>query len=158
MKTNKGQEEIVGFSLIIIIVAVVILVFLVLMISTKEESEIESYEIQSFLQAVLQHTTECADNNGYKSVQRLIMACGDGKFCENNERDSCRVLEETLREITSESWSIGKYKGYKLEVEIEGDDLIEPIEEGNLSSSYKGAVNEFSRRGISTRISLRVYT
>ncbi len=156
----KGQEEIVGFGLIIIIVAVVLLVFLSISLRNTDRETVESFEIESFIQAFLQHTSDCrrADNLDFLSVQRLIFSCNSGDNCLDG-KDTCGVLNETLKDILDESWKVGEdrpIKGRKLEILSNGENLLF-IEEGNMTSNSKGAVQEFFRSGSEISINFVVY-
>ena len=116
IKGKKGQEEIVGFALIIIIVAVVLLFLLSFSLKSSEKEEVESTEVSSFLQASLQYTTECetdsggSGNSGKLSLQDLIFECIDGGLCkdtdETGEKDSCEALNSTWEGIVEESWNV----------------------------------------------------
>lgn len=91
---KKAQEEMVGFAIILIIVAVIILIVLGFMINSPSESEeVESYEVNSFLDSMLEYTTDCKDRYGIPiDLGSLIKKCKDNKRCPN-ELDSCDVLE-----------------------------------------------------------------
>jgi hypothetical protein len=159
-KNKSGQEEIVGFALIIIIVSVVLLVFLSISLRDDEREIVESYEIESFIQASLQHTSECrrSDNLGYLSVQRLIFGCDMENFCLDGKY-VCDALNETLMEIMDENWKYGvdrPIKGRKLEILSDGA-IILFIEEGNKASNSKGAVQEFFRSGSEIVVNFEVY-
>ena len=62
VEEKKGQEEMVGFALILILVAIIVLVFIGFSIRSPEKESVESYEVESFLQSMLQYTTECENN------------------------------------------------------------------------------------------------
>ena len=91
---KKGQEEMLGFALIIIIVAVILLVFLGFSLRGSQKQGVESYEADSFMQAFLQYTTDCAENyeTDYLDIQDLVFECDDGNTCLDG-RDACEVLE-----------------------------------------------------------------
>ena len=46
MSFKKAQEEIVGFSMIIVIVAVILLIFLSFSLKSPPKSEVESFEVE----------------------------------------------------------------------------------------------------------------
>lgn len=156
---KKAQEEIVGFVLIIIIVAIALLFMIGFSLRSDNEKFIESYEANSFLQAMLQHTSSCRqDYSDYKSIRELISLCEGKKECENN-KDSCEVLEKELREILDNSWKVGEdwpEKGYNLTINSETGKIIE-ISKGNSTLNYKGSVQEFSKSGKMTKIELYIY-
>jgi hypothetical protein len=154
MKNNKlGQEEMVGFALIIIIVAIIILVFIALTLTRPQGEEVESYEVESFLQALLQHTTDCEDNLEHLSIEKLVFRCNTGGRCLD-ERDTCEVLNKDIKEIISNSWG---EQGYELSITSEQEVILE-IKQGNITSSYKGAIQSFFRSGEPMQISFRVYS
>jgi hypothetical protein len=157
---KKAQEEIVGFAMIIIIVSVVLLVFLSISLKNNERETVQNYEIESFIQALLQHTSECrkSDNIEYLSIQRLIFSCNSKEKCLDG-KDSCEVLEKTLKEIFDEYWRFGDerpIKGRKMEIFSEGKELL-LIQEGNVTSNSKGAVQEFFRSGSEVVINFEIY-
>jgi len=153
-KTKKGQEEMVGFALILIIVAVIILVFIAITLTRPQKEEVESYEVESFLQALLQHTTDCEDYLEYLSVQKLISRCDSGGRCLD-ERDTCVVLNETLEGLVEGAWEIKDKGGYLLEI-ISGQNIILSLSGGNITSSYKGAIQILP--GENMEVSFKAYS
>jgi hypothetical protein len=151
--SKKAQEEMVGFALIIIIVAVIIIVFISLTLTRPQTEVVESYEVNSFLQVLLQHTTDCEDNLEYLSLQKLIFRCDSGGRCLD-DRDTCDVLNDTLEEIISQTWQ--KEQGYELIITSE-QEIIYELSYGNVTNTYKGAVQPFSRGGEAMQVSFKVY-
>jgi len=131
-KSKRSQEEMVGFAVIIVIVAVIILVFLGFALQKNDNKEIiESYEIESFIQAMMQVTI---DYNYQKiSIRELIKECdfyGDG----------CEELKSELEKVLEQSWSIqeaSKIKGYFLKIYTPDKEILN-ITKGNESNTYKG--------------------
>jgi len=155
---KRGQEEIVGFALIVIIIAVVFLLFLGFSLNNGKREAVESYEIDSFIQAFLQYTTNCSSSLEYLSVRKLVFSCDNAELCED-ERDSCEVLNRTLKSIIEEGWKIGDdrpLKGYEMGILSEGTNMIR-IREGNITPQYKGAMQPFTRRGKDYEITFKVY-
>ena len=155
MIKNKGQEEIVGFALIIIIVSVILLVFLSLSMRSSKGMEIESYEVEGFIQAFLQHTSDCEGSRGFLSVQDLIFnpddECLNGKIARD-------VMNYTLKELCEKSWNVGEdtpIKGYELRITSEDEDLI--LGKGNITQNYKGTSQDFVKRGEDYEIFFKVY-
>jgi len=143
MKANKifkkGQEEMVGFALIVIIVAVIILIFLAFYL-TKEKKPLESNQVGNFLQASMEYTSNCRDNLGYKQIKELILDCERERVCLD-ERNTCEVLENTLKEMTKTSWDVSPerpVKGYEMNITI-ADETIIYIKEGNKTNIYEGS-------------------
>lgn len=137
-KNKRGQEEMVGFALIIVIVAVILLIFVGFSLTRKTEA-VESYEVESFIQAMMQQTSDCRDNLERLDVQSLILRCRSNGKCID-DRNTCDVLKETLEEIMAESWKIGNTPviGYNLSITIENE-IVMSISEGNKTINYKGS-------------------
>ncbi|MDD5012677.1 MAG: hypothetical protein PHQ66_03490 [Candidatus Nanoarchaeia archaeon] len=155
---NKGQEEIVGFVVIIVIVSVAMIILLWFLLNSPSESAVENFEIESFIQTTLQYTTSCEGQVEFLSLQNLIIACNEGGKCLD-ESDSCVVLNETLKEIIESSWPVSEQsaiKGYKLNVYIEDLEALQ-IQKGNETTNYKGAFQDFARSGKDYKVSLNVY-
>jgi len=144
-KRKDAQEEMVGFALIMVLVAVIFLIFLGFSLRNPSSEGVESYEVASFLQGVVQYTTDCEIlGRGYRPIQNLIFNCqgiDGGDICEDG-RKSCDVLEETLENLVESSWNAGEefpVKRYELKIYIE--DVTEPIivvEKGDATGDYKG--------------------
>lgn len=152
---KKAQEEMVGFILIVVIVSVILLVFLIPSLN-KSDTEVESYEVQGFIQSFLQYTTNCEKSFGKQSVQDLIFACESGEMCGN--QDSCEVLEEILEEILKESWEVGEEfpaKGYDLKIISEMEER--EFQEGSETNNFKGGMQDFSKGGEYIQIFFTVY-
>jgi hypothetical protein len=159
IKNKLGQEEMVGFALIIIIVAVIILVFLGFAIKNTNNTDLPNYEVESFLQATLQYTTDCEDYSGYLSVQKLIFECEKERACLDT-RNSCEVLNSTLTNLVGESWKIDgdrPIKGYLLNITSDGEKLL-LISRGNSTKNSKWAFQDFSKSGNSINIAFTAYS
>jgi hypothetical protein len=143
----KAQEEMVGFAVIIVIVAVVMLIFLWFYLRTDTETAVKSYEIESFLQAMLHYTI---DYNSQKiAIIDLIKEC-------NSYEEGCDKLNKELKEIIEESWNTekdSKIRGYELDI-YEQDKQILLIQKGNKTNDYSGSSQPITGEVI---ISLKVY-
>ena len=157
-KNRKAQEEIVGFSLIIIIVAVILLFFLFFALRNNDTESVQSYEVESFIQASLQYTTQCEDNFGQVSLQELIFECNNERLCADGQ-EACTVLDAELNGILEESWPVGAnrpVKGYDLMIFANNRQILN-ITEGNITGESKGSVQSFVRNFDSINMSLVVY-
>ena len=155
--SKRAQEEMVGFVLIIIIVSVILLIFLSSSLRNSNKVEIKSYEVESFIQSVLQTTSNCEDAGGFLSVQKLIFSCDDDENCLN-EKTACETLDFILKKTSEESWAVEEdtpIKGYELIVISE--DMNISIEEGNITKNYRGASQAFARRGKDYDVSFKLY-
>ncbi len=139
-KAKRGQEEMVGFALIVLIVAVILIIFLGLSLGKKNTTVTESYEVENFVQAMLQYTTQCQNNFGYDNVKDLITDCRRHNQCLNSQ-DSCAMLNSTLNNLLDASWPVGKenpVKGYLLNINSStGKEIM--LQKGNATSNSKGA-------------------
>jgi len=160
MKKKKGQEEMIGFALIIVLVAVVLLVFLRFSLNDSEKDIVESYEVESFISSLLQHTTECGNNReAHLEIQKLIPECINQKKCLDG-KNSCEVLEKTLKEVIGVSWNVGEntpVKGYKLEILSDNRGVIPSVYEGEGTNNYKGASQNFDTLDGNYEIIFRAY-
>ena len=157
---RKAQEEMVGFAMIIIIVAVILLVLLGISLNKPKTQGVKSYEVESFIQAFLQNTTECSTDFGrsYNDIEGLIVECDFEQICED-EKSACEVLNSDMESILEESWKTGPdrpVKGYILNVTSK-DRIILSVNEGNITANYKGGSQPFPKRGVSYLIDFKVY-
>lgn len=157
---KKGQEEMVGFALIVILVAVIGLVFLAFSLN-KHQSAVESYQAESFVQSVIQYTTQCKDYYGFVSVGDLVSMCQSGSPCVNDGSDSCQVLNSTLKGILDTAWPVGKgspYKGYSLEISSNNAKTPILVKAGNVTSNSEGAIQPFPVRNGVINVTFVVYS
>ncbi len=147
MINKKGQEELVGFVMIVIIVAVIFLVLLGIFVRQDfETSDKDSTEVFQFLEASMEFTTECAVGfePDFSSLGELINDCYLGRKCVNEE-SACDVLNNTLENVLESSWNIdskGFYKGYEFfsvySTNSSEEKIIE-LEKGICDNSFIGA-------------------
>lgn len=141
MMNNKGQEEMVGFGLIIVIVGVILLVFLSFTFGNKDTSVQDSYEIESFIQASMQYTSDCQSNLELLPIRSLIVSCNDGNSCVDGRR-ACEVLNSTLIQMVDESWNVGNgsyIKGFYMNITSPDKTILE-IKQGTNTSIYQTSV------------------
>lgn len=152
IQNKSGQEEMVGFAMIVIIVAVIILIFINFSIRKEVKEPVESYEIESFIQVLLQYTSECEDYSGYLPLQKVIIKCNGYEKCLD-DIEACKVLNETLTQITEESWKFGSNsltKGYYLNITNE-EETIFFLEKGNATNNYKGATQMLGKDNLQVK-------
>jgi len=157
---KKGQEEMVGFALIVIVMAIVLLIFLSFVIKGKSKQEVESYEASSFIQSVLQYTTNCSKDYemNYQTIQGVLFECIKGKACLDG-RDSCEVLKKEIEGMLKSSWKVGNespIKGYSFRIEFEGEEILS-LSEGNETSNYKGSLQSFRKAGKPVEIRFKIF-
>lgn len=146
---KRGQEEIVGFAVIMVLVGVVFVVFLGIMLAKPGNDITNSKDINHFLLSTLQYTSDCAI--GYQDrpnkIIDLIKECDNGLgVCENGE-NPCLVLNNTLKGIITSSFQIGEdrpIKGYIFDIEKERNESLLRFGEGNCTGSRKGGLLAYS--------------
>ncbi|MBT4258143.1 hypothetical protein HOD88_03110 [archaeon] len=158
IKNRRAQEEMVGFAAIIILVAVIILIFLGFSMRNTNKEVVESYEVESYLEAVLQYTTECEDYLDHLTIKQVIFSCEQEEACQNGE-DPCEILESTLGDISSAAWPYGEerpIKGYVLNITVEGREL-ESIFQGNQTNNRKASSQSFVKSGNQIKLFFEAY-
>ncbi len=146
---RKGQEEIVGFVLIIVLVAIVFLVFLGIYVRKGATSTTTSVEVYQFLESSMEYTSDCAVRflPDYETVGELFNECYSGSNCLDG-RSACHVLNKTVFDIFSNSWTAGpenKVRGYEFKssyftsnATTNGEEIL-ALTQGNCSGSVQGA-------------------
>jgi hypothetical protein len=157
---KRAQEEIVGFSMIIVIVAIALVILLSFSLRSPEKDTVESYEVESFLQALMQKTSDCrsTDDLEFYSVKKLIFTCYSAEKCLDG-RDTCEILLREIGEISNKSWSLGQnspVKGYKMSLSADGTKL-EELGYGNQTKKFKGASQELTREGVMFNLEFKAY-
>ena len=165
---KRAQEEIVGFSMIIVIVAVILIIFLSISLNSNKKNTVESYEVESFLQSVTQKTSDCRsmDNLRYYSIKELVFKCYSGassgiaEMCFDT-RNTCDVLLNDIGILSNKSWNPGAgedfpVKGYLLNITADGVSF-ETLGYGNQTKSSKGSFQELRREGKLFRLEFYAY-
>ena len=143
---NQAQEEMVGFALIVVIVAVILLFFMVFSLKSSDQNVVRSYEVESFLQSIFHYTTDCEDNQGILSLDKIIFSCQRGDECLDG-REACEVLDSTVSGLVEESWDVGEnssVRGYDFVIKI-GDSEMFNKTAGDLNGNSKGAMQPFPK-------------
>jgi len=161
MLNKKAQEEIVGFALIIILVVIILLVFLSISLKNPKQENVQDYEVENFLQSILQYTTDCQGyREDFRNIEDLIFDCKNGEHCLVDGRKACDVLGNTSKEIIEESWQIGENnpaKAYNFTIILDDQYLVTSIIKGEKSTNYRGDFQNFYRQGSSIDIFFEVY-
>lgn len=116
---KRGQEEIVGFVLIVVIVVIIFVIFLGIKLRNPEPQQRESEIIYQFLESAMEQTTECELNTGGRvlSLDELVKECYSRDLLCVSGDSSCEVAEKTLKKILNNTWKVGAdypYKGYEV--------------------------------------------
>lgn len=143
---KKGQEEIVGFALIVILIAVVFLIFLAIFLRQDPHiNRIESEEISQFLEASFEYTTDCSrtERSRKLSLAELIKECYEESECFTGE-SACSLVNRTYIEIINSSFPIGEEwpdKGYIFNITYHSKEdykSIVSIVKGRCGGSQRG--------------------
>ena len=138
---KKGQQEIVGFVLIVVLVVVGLMVFLVISLRDSPVDE-DSVVVSNVLDAVMKHTTDCAIvfEPDYDNFEDLFKSCYDGDRCKNLGMSACDYLNESLSDVLGDLMASDASVGaYELDFFVsEGEGLLR-ISEGNCSGSVSAA-------------------
>ena len=134
---KKGQQEIVGFVLIVVLVVVGLMVFLIISLRDAPENE-GSLEVENMLDALMRHTTECAIvyEPDYDDFEALFKSCHEGDRCSNLGKDACDYLNESLADVVGAMVASEATVGFYQVDFLVKDDVVE---EGLLRIS--GGVN-----------------
>ncbi len=120
IKSKRGQQEIVGFVVIILIVVIVGVIFLGIMLRKQKLESIEpdDVKISSFLSASADYTTDCVVSSNYADIKRLLKECyrnptqtcleQDSAGFELSARKICNVLDQTYAEMLESLWKVGE--------------------------------------------------
>ena len=107
LRTSRGQQEMVGFILIVVIVVIGLLVFLLF---SMRPGEVKENDIaNNLLSAILKTSSDCAIvyEPNYDDMRDLFRSCYDydngfGGKCSNTQEDPCYTLETALTSILDE--------------------------------------------------------
>lgn len=149
-KLRKGQEEIVGFVLIVVLVVIVLVIFLGIQLRNPKPQQRESEVIYQFLESSMEQTTNCTLSEGasYLALDDLIRECHEsGSLCISGD-NSCDSAEETFKKLVNGSFVVGPsypHKGYDVSalyvVNASGQSQTESVlnlTAGNCSGNYIG--------------------
>lgn len=157
---RRGQEEMVGFGLIVILVTVIIVILIaIMMYKSDKSSSVESYEVESFMSSLLTYTTDCSESyQEHLSVQRVISRCMDKKVCDNGE-NSCDLLKEVLSKAIEASWNTNQrpVKGYVFSIMLEKENPIMIQSGENLTGNSRTAIQDLTVSGKEITVSLEIY-
>lgn len=116
---KKGQNEMVGFVLIVVVVVIALMVFLIISVRQGGDDMVESGEVDALLQVMLSYTTDCAVvfEPQYSSLEDLLKDCYENKRCSNLDRMACDYRDEVLGEIMGDVMKTeADVSAYELEV------------------------------------------
>jgi len=157
-KNKFGQQEIVGFVLIVVLVVVGLMVYLVISLRDSPVDE-NSVGVGNILDVIMRYTTECAIvyEPDYDSFEDLFKSCYLGNRCKNLDVSACDYLNESLSSVIEDLMASDASIGfYELEFFVdEGENLLE-IFEGNCSGNMYAAQRKIISGSESLVIRMRI--
>lgn len=149
---NRGQQEIVGFVLIVVLVVIGLMVFLIISLRDTPENT-SSLEVKNILNVIMKHTTECAIvyEPNYDDFEDLFKSCYQEKQCSNLGLSACDYLNDSLRLVLRDLMDGEAMVGaYELDFFTKDGDGLLRISDGNCT----GGVNAAQRNIVSSSDSL----
>lgn len=142
---RKGQEEIVGFVMIVVIVSIIFLILIgIFLRNSRSDYELNSADVEDFLFSAMQYTSSCQIRNSeHTDIGKVIVGCYENKICLSGE-DSCKAVNRELKEMFEKSWNVaeeGYVKGFRFNANYESGELkreIMKIEQGNCNGTISG--------------------
>jgi hypothetical protein len=168
MILRRGQEEIVGFIIIVVIVALAGVAFLGFSLMKQDTQTVtESYEVTQLLNSMMQYTTNCSigDEGRDRMLEMTLIDCSKNnaescisgqKICDAANESALNLLEAALL-VTNESST----KGYLFNATYEsvlGSSKIIGLAKGDCNGSYKAADEAYSDYGTNgkLRVNLKI--
>ena len=140
MEKGRGQQEMVGFVLIVVRVMVGLMVFLIISVRNSPELT-NSLAVENMLASIMKHTTECAIvfEPQFDSFEDLFKSCYEEDKCSNLGLSACDYLNESLRDVLGALMdSEATIESYRLDFFVrddEGQQGLLRIIEGNCTGS-----------------------
>ena len=155
---NKGQQEIVGFVLIVVLVVVALMIFLIISVRDTGE-EVTSVRVSNMLDVVMRMTTECAVvyEPDYDTFEDLFKSCYKGSTCKNLQLDACEYLEEEFEDVFSSMvLSDSSVNAWRVDFFVkDGQGLIQ-WGEGNCTGSSSGAQRNIISGGAGLIVKVKI--
>ena len=147
---KRGQEEIVGFVLIVVLVVIVLVIFLGIRLRNPEPVQRDSEVLYQFLESAMEQTTDCAltATSSFLALDELIRECySTGNPCAAGGT-TCEAVKNTLKTVLNSTWAVGPaypYKGYEItgvyfvnSSSQQQSEEIFSVSAGNCSNSFTG--------------------
>ena len=160
----RGQQEMVGFALIVVVVVVGLMIFLIMSINNTPESG-NSLEVDRMLSSIMRQTTDCAISfePRFDNFEDLFKSCHQKKTCSNLDficpntgdmvsKSACDCLNESLIEVLDGMLNTeATISAYQIEFrEKDEPDGILKVFDGNCT----GTISEAQRNVVSGSDSL----
>ena len=158
MKFRKGQQEIVGFVLIVVLVMVALMVFLIISVRDDKGSE-DNVGVSNMLDVVMRTTTGCAIvyEPDYDRFEDLFKSCFKGNSCSNLGISACDYLNQSLKDVVgSMILSDASVDSWNAEFFVKEGEGILKWSEGNCTGVSNGAQRSIVSGGKSLIVRLRI--
>ena len=156
---KRGQQEIVGFVLIVVLVMVGLMIFLIISVRNSGDEEGASVGVSNMLDVVMRTTSECAIvyEPDYDDFEDLFKSCFKGKDCNNLDRPACEYLNESLEDVISSMFlSDASVEGWEIDFfERDGSGILR-WSGGNCSRVGSGAQRSIISGGTSLIVRMRI--
>jgi len=158
---KRGQEEIVGFVIIVVIVALIGVFLLSFSLKNNTSTATQSSEVRQFLGSMMEYTGNCStDQEGTNNELRMnLIACGGNSqiTCLSGE-NVCDSARNTAKQLLSASFKVSNetaIRGYEFSADFDGlSKNIVNVTAGDCSGSYK-ADNVLYSGDVKIRVSLK---
>ncbi|MFH0711774.1 MAG: hypothetical protein V1889_01315 [archaeon] len=140
-RSKLGQQEIVGFVLIVVLVVVGLMVYLVISLKDSPVAE-DSVAVGNILDVMMKYTTECAIvyEPDYDNFEDLFKSCYLGNRCKNLGESACDYLNESLSLVLGNLMASDASVGfYELDFFADGGEGLLKISDGNCSGDVSAA-------------------
>ena len=148
---KKGQQEMVGFVLIVVVIVIALMIFLVISMR-KPVQTVESSQLENMLSSMMAYTTECAINSepDYDNLGDLIKSCYEDQKCANTGQMACASMKNNLDSSLEDIMkSEAIYSSYEFNVTVVdkvagGGASLYSKHEGNCTGSSQGGSSRLS--------------
>jgi hypothetical protein len=131
-KSKRGQEEIMGFIVIVVLIVVIGMIF-IFMIKPRAKQAEQSMQVENLLSSIRHANSECD-----KEMQDVMIMCRNDETCGNEK--ACDYLKSELKLMIDkaiEKAGMGSVIGYNLS--IKGISIS--INYGNSTSNFIAAIS-----------------
>ena len=163
MKNKAGQNEMVGFVLIVVLVIIGLMVFLIVSLRSQDEVQ-ESVAVTNMLNSIMAATTDCAipAEPYYYDFEELLKGCYENEKCSNLDKMACDYLNESLKEVVdslllSEA-TVSAYQIDLLTKDESGEQGILRVIEGNCTGTVSSAQRNLVSSGQSLIARMKIYS
>jgi len=165
MGKRKGQEEVMGFVVIVLVVIIIGIAFFAFTLRQRTIVQPKQPELDDFINSMLIYTTNCTIGRENKTIRELIQDCSDypSKSCQQGQ-NVCDFLNNTLQDMlltllgSGEQIANAYIHGYVLNITAEQpEEQIIYIGHGNLAGNYFASAVPIPIRSGNAWVSLKFY-